>query len=85
MKTAITVHEIWFQQVWRSLTPTFWNNAMSLLVVDVTATLGGVWTYQAFARLWRPRADWRDWLGRWLGGLWVCSFGASVLFLVLWG
>jgi hypothetical protein len=83
--TAVTALEVWRAQTWRNLSPTFWNNTLAFLALNVTATLESVWCYMAVARLWRPRSGWRDWLGRWLGGVWLATLGTSALFLVLWG
>jgi hypothetical protein len=35
------------------------------------------------ARAWRATADWRDWLGRWLGWCWLLSPVLQIVTTVL--
>jgi hypothetical protein len=53
--------------------PGQWNTGPYWYEVEaaVTAAILGVWSYLVLARAWKPRDDWRDWLGRWR----ICSLG----------
>ncbi len=65
--------------------PLFWTNLMESFRLDVTAPLGAVWAYQVVGRLWHPRDDWRDWLGRWLGASWLLAVAIDLACLATWG
>jgi hypothetical protein len=55
------------------------------LDVTVTGAILGSWTYLWLVRLWRPRRDWADWLGRWLGWCWLSTIAFDALSPILWG
>ncbi len=63
----------------------YWTNLMEFFKLDATAPLGAIWTCQAAAGSWRPRDDWRDWLGRWLGATWLALIGLDAAFVMVWG
>ncbi len=52
---------------------------------SVIGALLGVWSYLVLARSWKPHADWRDALGRWLGWCWLSNLAFDVLVPILWG
>ena len=67
--------------------PNEWNTGPYWFEVEaaVTAAILGVWSYLILARAWKPRADWHDWLGRWLAWCWLGQLPAHVLILTIWG
>ncbi len=65
--------------------PAFWIALLNDFQFDVSAPVGAAWAYQGVGRLWHPRDDWRDWLGRWLGGAWLGLIGLGFLHLAIWG
>lgn len=64
-----------------------WGLPLTPLYVEAgaTAAITGVWAILFLARAWRPRPDWRDWLGRWLGWCWLLLPAFQVLSLLVWG
>ena len=65
----------------RKWNPDEWNTGPYWFEVEaaVTAAILGVWSYLVLARAWKPRDDWRDWLGRWLAWCWLGQLPAHVL------
>lgn len=75
---------------WSALEAVLWmtSDPLRLLdvhAVDVTGGILGLWALLAVSGRWRARADWRDFLGRWLGCCWLGNIALDVLFPILWG
>ena len=79
--------------VWANIPATYWLTEAwhssefqsRTQAIHAAGAILGVWAYLILARSWRPRADWRDWLGRWLGWAWLGYSASTALFIALWG
>jgi hypothetical protein len=71
----------------RQWNPYEWNTGPFWFELEaaVMASILGVWSYLVLARAWKPRDDWRDWLGRWLAWCWLAQLPARILILTIWG
>jgi hypothetical protein len=62
-----------------------WGIALYQVEAGVTGTIIGVWVYLALARAWKPREDWLDCLGRWLGWCWLGNVAFYPITQLIWG
>ncbi len=79
--TMVTIRKLWFQMMivyWR-------GNATLDVEAGIAAAIVGAWALLVLAGAWRPTADGRDMLGRYLGWCWLAQLGLEALFPAIWG